>query len=42
LWVARTKSATDEGSLSAETNPSPGSHLSMRSDLSHKGRGDTA
>ena len=27
--------------LSIERNPSPGSHLSMRSDLSHKGRGDT-
>jgi hypothetical protein len=26
--------------LSIERNPSPGSHLSMRSDLSHKGRGD--
>src|SRR5260370_19924978 len=25
--------------LSIERNPSPGSHLSMRSDLSHKGRG---
>src|SRR5690242_797970 len=24
----------------AETDPSPGSHLSMRSDLSHKGRGE--
>jgi hypothetical protein len=23
-------------------NPSPGSHLAMRSDLSHKGRGETA
>src|SRR5712671_1907920 len=27
--------------LSIGRNPSPGSHLSMRSDLSHKGRGDT-
>ena len=26
--------------LSIERNPSPGSHLSMRSDLSHKGRGN--
>jgi hypothetical protein len=26
--------------LSIVRNPSPGSHLSMRSDLSHKGRGD--
>src|SRR5712671_2027063 len=26
--------------LSLGRNPSPGSHLSMRSDLSHKGRGD--
>src|ERR1700745_4415423 len=26
--------------LPAETNPSPGTHLSMRSGLSHKGRGD--
>jgi len=26
--------------LSIEHNPSPGSHLSMRSDLSHKGRGN--
>jgi hypothetical protein len=25
--------------LSIDLNPSPGSHLSMRSDLSHKGRG---
>src|SRR6185437_14380953 len=28
------------GASRAETDPSPGSHLSMRSDLSHKGRGD--
>src|SRR5258708_31731009 len=27
--------------LSLGRNPSPGSHLSMRSDLSHKGRGGT-
>ena len=27
--------------LSMERNPSPGSHLSMRSDLSHKGRGSS-
>ncbi len=27
--------------LSIVRNPSPGSHLSMRSDLSHKGRGET-
>jgi hypothetical protein len=26
--------------LSIDLNPSPGSHLSMRSDLSHKGRGE--
>ncbi|SHG66503.1 hypothetical protein SAMN05443248_2298 [Bradyrhizobium erythrophlei] len=25
---------------STDLNPSPGSHLSMRSDLSHKGRGE--
>src|SRR5882724_12892477 len=27
--------------LTIDRNPSPGSHLAMRSDLSHKGRGDT-
>src|ERR1700731_2937888 len=27
--------------LSIDRNPSPGSHLTMRSDLSHKGRGRT-
>src|SRR6476661_8134361 len=26
--------------LSIERNPSPGSHLTMRSDLSHRGRGN--
>src|ERR1700723_2602637 len=26
--------------LSIDRNPSPGSHLAMRSDLSHKGRGE--
>jgi len=41
LWekVARTKSATDEGYLSAETDPSPG-FISLTLDcatLSHKG-----
>jgi pimeloyl-ACP methyl ester carboxylesterase len=30
----------DEGSLSAETDPSPVSHLAMRATLSHKGRGE--
>jgi len=50
LWekVARTKSAKDEGLYPraqravyrTERNPSPGSHLAMRSDLSHKGRDD--
>src|SRR5215470_855186 len=42
LWekVARTKSATDEGSLSAETNPHPASL--REATLSHKGRGCTS
>src|ERR1700681_1298729 len=28
--------------LSIDRNPSPGSHLAMRSDLSHKGRGEAS
>jgi hypothetical protein len=42
LWekVARTKSVPDEGFTSAERDPSPVSHLTMRATLSHKGRGE--
>jgi hypothetical protein len=29
-------------SLTIDRNPSPGSHLAMRSDLSHKGRGEVS
>jgi hypothetical protein len=28
--------------LTIDRNPSPGSHLAMRSDLSHKGRGEVS
>src|SRR5882672_9756441 len=43
LWSALALlSAPDEGSLSAETDPSPVSHLAMRATLSHKGRGQVS
>jgi hypothetical protein len=42
LWekVARTQSATDEGSVSAERTPHPSAMLRITSTLSHKGRGE--